>query len=241
MQRLQFGARSKSKIFREAADEFTIRLACTRALAAACKPGHVRAQCGLIQRIRVEELRRQVDGPCRIAVGSEAIEGCVAPGESQAVALEGEPARPPLALVVVKSGKQFAAAQGQGVRDTVFPQRRFESEYVGVGFEANGTALQFDPARPWRCLQAKQRLAQVRVRELVLLLRPQHRCELRARNPGTLEREKHEQLIAPLERQREGLATVLDRRRAEQDQAYRHRWPRTRSGTRGTLGQRTLA
>ena len=93
--------------------------------------------------------------------------------------------------------------QRQGIGDAAVPQRRFELGHVGVGLEAQRGALHLDARRPRRRLQAEQGLAQVGVRELGFLIRPQHRREVRAPDPGASQRQERDQLAAPLERQGE--------------------------------------
>ena len=145
MQCLQFGARSEAEVLRQPSDEFAIRLACAGALAAVREPLHVCAQRGFVERVRVEQSRRQVDTLTGIDVGGEVVQGSAAPGNPQAIALEAQPARPRFALVVLETGEQLAAAQGQGIGNAVFAQRRLEIEHVGLGLEANGVALHLDP------------------------------------------------------------------------------------------------
>src|SRR4030095_1158702 len=96
----------------------------------------MKTQGCLVERVGVEEPRRQVDAFARIDVDAKAGECCFAPGDPQAVALEGEPTRPPFALIVVESCKQLAAVQWKRVGDTVFTQGRLEGEHIGLGFEA---------------------------------------------------------------------------------------------------------
>ena len=148
MQRLQLGARRKPQVLCEALDEVAIRLACARALPAAREPRHVRAQCGFIQRVGVEQPRRQVDASAGIDVGGQGVSAASRQATSQAVAFEAEPARPRFALIVVKSGEQFAAAHRERIGDTLFAQRRLEGEHIGLGFEAKGSALRLDPRAP---------------------------------------------------------------------------------------------
>ena len=54
MQRAQLSTWRKSEILFEPSYELVIRMTCARALTAACKPRHVRAQCGFIERVRVK-------------------------------------------------------------------------------------------------------------------------------------------------------------------------------------------
>jgi len=71
---------------------------------------------------------------------------------------------------------------------------------VVVDEEAQGAAVALDPVAPGDRLQPEQRLAQVGVRQVGLLLRPEQRGELRPADPGALERQVGEQLAAALER-----------------------------------------
>ena len=173
MQRAQLGAGSKPKVVREALDELLIRLAGARALAAARQPRHVCAQRGFVERVGVEQARRQIDCFRRIDVRRQTAERRVTPGKSQAIALKAQPARPRFTLIVVKSGEKLAAMHRQRIGDALLAQRRVESEYIGLGIEPKRTPLRLDPACPAQRLQPMQRLAQVGVGELVFLLGPE--------------------------------------------------------------------
>src|SRR5204863_8930179 len=143
----------------------------------------------------------KIDAMAGIDVGANTIQCSAAPGDAQAIALAAQPARPSLVAVVVESAQQLAAAQRQRIGVAAFTQRRFEIGYIGLGVEAKCTAPRFDASRPRRELQPKHDLAEVRVRELAFLLGPEHRREFRAPDPRSPEREEHEQLTAPLDRQ----------------------------------------
>ena len=235
VQRDEFRAGREAKVGREAADECLIGLPRAGALPGAGEARHVRAQRGLVERVRCEQLRRERDALRGVDVGGETGQRRAAPRDQQPVALEAEPALPRVVPRVVESREQFARAQCERVGRAPGRERRLELGDVGRGDDAHGAAVHVDAAAPRHRLQAEQRLAQVRVRELVGLLGPEHRGQLRPAHPRALQREQHQQLAAPLERQHERSPVDRGLRCAEQLQANRHVRPRDRELARMRL------
>ena len=103
---------------------------------------------------------------------------------TQAIALEVQPARPGFVAVVVEPGEQCRPRQsGSASVDAMLAQRISNAVHVGVGFEPKCAALPLDLLGPRESLQAEQRLAQIGVRELAVLVRPQQRGQFGRARP----------------------------------------------------------
>ena len=223
VERLQPGARREAQLGRQAAGERLVGLARAGALSRAREPSHVRTQRGLVERIGFEQPRRQFDAFRGVEVAVEPRERRGAPRRAQPVALEAEPALPRLGGGVVEAREQLAGHERERLGRALSGERRLEVGDVRRGDDAHGAALRFHQAAPRHRLQPEQRLAEVRVGQLVGLLGPERRREFRPAHPGALQREQDQQLAAPLGRQHEGLAVERDLRSAEELQPDRHR------------------
>ena len=222
VQYLEFGARFESEFVGEARDKLAIDLSCARNLPGSRKPCHVGLQCCFIKRIGVEQTCCEVDRLDGVDVTGQSLLRRAAPRGLQPIPLEAQPAGPGFVAVVVKSGEQCALVERERVFRPMFAQSIVECLHVGGGFEPKCAALPLDLIRPRESLQAKQRLAQVGVRELAVLIRPQQRGEFPAPDPGALHREINEQLGATFETEGDRLAAVDECRRTEQCQGNGH-------------------
>ena len=192
----------------------------------------MRPQGRVVQRVGLEQARRKCNRLEGIELAREPGQGRVAPRRPQPVALVAQPAGPRLVGVVVEAGEQRSSVQGQRFGDAFLAQRLLERGDVRRHREAQRAALRLDRRQPGQPLEPKQRLAQVGVGELALLPGPQQGRELGAGHPLALHRQEGDELAAPLERQRVGLAVVLDGRGAEQRETSGHRCTGGERGTR---------
>ena len=151
------------------------------------------------------------------------LERGIAPGETQAVALEVQPGTPGRVAVVVEAGEQLGGSQREGIGVAAFAHGDIELGDVAVDQEAQRAAVALDLAAPGDRLQAEQRLAQVGVGEVGLLFGPEQGGELGPADPGALQRQVGEQLAAALERQGGRRAVGDERGCAEELQSQRHR------------------
>ena len=133
-----------------------------------------------------------------------------------------QPGGPGLVRVVVEADGQRAAAlaarDGKRLLDAAAGQRRFERGDVGRAVERQRAGLRLHRAAPGHLPEPEQRLAQVGAGLTVVEPGPQQGRDLGARHPAAAPREQHDELAAALERQRPGLAGLLDGRHAEQAQ-----------------------
>ena len=244
VQRFEFGAWREPQLGGQPADECLIGLAGARALPVAREPQHVRAQRRFVERVGLEQPRRQLDAFAGVDLGAprrssaalrHAVRSRSRSKSSQLVHASLCPSSNP--------GRSSPRAERQRLGDAAVAQCGLEVRHVGRGDEAQRAALRLDAARVRHPLQAEQRLAQVGVGELRRLIGPEHRRQLRAPDPRALQRQQYDELIAPLERQRERLARDIDPRRAEKMQANRHGGPghTTRGAYAGSASMRISA
>jgi hypothetical protein len=222
VQRAQFAAGRDAQLVGQLVRERAIGVTRARGLAIAGEPGHVGAQCRFVQRIDLEQPRRQRDrlGRCRIA--RQPRERRFAPHDAQPLALDLQPVGPRLVVVVFEAAQQLVAARGQYCRRALLLQRPLHVEHVDGRLDLQHAADRFHRMGPRQRLHAEQRLAQVGEGLPGRLSRPQERGQVGATDPGSPQRQVHEQLGAPLERQGHALAAKLDRRRAHDKQSQGH-------------------
>ncbi len=92
LQRPQLGPRLQAQLIAQPCDKCVVSLTRPRDLPGPHEPFHVEAQCRFIERIGVEQSRREVDGLGRCHLAAEVLRRCGAPGRAQAIALEVHPA-----------------------------------------------------------------------------------------------------------------------------------------------------